>query len=122
LKFKLDESLGTSIRQLVGSAGHDVMTVAQENLVGCADRQLYDRCCEEGRALITLDLDFGDVTRFPPQRAGGIIVLRPARSYRLPELISLTQQALKAAAAASPVRQLWVVEPGRIRVHQSDAD
>ncbi len=54
MKFKLDENLGDLGRALLEAAGHDVMTVRDQNLVGVSDRKLFDVCQGEGRVLITL--------------------------------------------------------------------
>jgi len=39
-------------------------------------------CALEGRCLITLDLDFVDVLRFPPRTGAGTVVLRPPNTCR----------------------------------------
>jgi len=65
VKFKLDENFGTRTQQLFLAAGHDVSTVGSEGLCGCPDRRLFEICGRESRCLVTMDVDFGDVTRFP---------------------------------------------------------
>ena len=87
---------------------------------GCSDQYLYEICCSEKRCLVTLDLDFADVIRFPPCKASGIVVIRVPRNPDLTILEKLTQQFLKALGQMSVDGQLWIVEPGRIRVHQSE--
>ena len=64
MKFKLDENFGRRTQNLFQIAGHDVQTTLDEKIQGCSDRQLYQTCCAESRCLVTLDLDFSDVTRF----------------------------------------------------------
>lgn len=122
MKFKLDEIFGTRTQHIFNDAGHDVHTVYQESLQGASDQRIYEVCCEEGRCLITLDLDFADVVRFPPQKSGGIVVIRVPRNPTLALLEKLVQQFLHALAKMSVEKQLWIVEVGRIRVHQSDTD
>lgn len=122
MKFKLDENFGTRTRQLFEAAGHDTHTVVSESLQGASDIRIYQVCREEARCLITLDLDFSDVTRFPPSETGGIVVIRVPRTPRLAVLESLVRQFLAALNQMSVERQLWIVEPGRIRVHQGHTD
>jgi predicted nuclease of predicted toxin-antitoxin system len=122
VKFKLDENFGTRTQQLFLAAGHDVSTVSVQGLCGCPDGRLFDICGREGRCLVTLDIDFGDVTRFPPDRSAGIVVLRLPRNPTLPILESLIDTFLRALGARPLVGRLWVVEPGRIRVHQTEAE
>jgi predicted nuclease of predicted toxin-antitoxin system len=122
MKFKLDENLGTRTQHLFKEAGHDIHTVLQENLQGAADRHLYQLCCDEQRCLVTLDLDFTDVLRFPPQQTNGIVVIRVPRNPSLALLETLVTQLLQTLDQMSVQKRLWIVEVGRIRIHQSDID
>lgn len=80
MRFKLDENLGSRTRQVFLDAGHDVQTVRDEQLQGRPDEVIYDVCRLERRCLVTLDLDFSNVLRFPPGPGAGIAVLRPNRA------------------------------------------
>jgi predicted nuclease of predicted toxin-antitoxin system len=91
-------------------------------LQGSPDQSIYDHCCREQRCLVTLDVDFADVTRFPPNQTAGIAVIRVPKNPSLPLLESLIRQFLYALNTASVNKQLWIVEVGRIRVHQSEID
>lgn len=122
MKFKLDENFGKRTQQLFRMAGHDVQTVREERLQGSPDQSIYDHCCREQRCLVTLDLDFAEVTRFPPLQTAGIAVIRVPRNPTLPLLESLIRQFLLALDTTSVNKQLWIVEVGRIRVHQSEID
>ena len=64
MKFKLDENFGTRTRSIFESEGHDVQSVYEEGIAGCSDVSLFELCRSEGRCLITMDLDFSDVTHF----------------------------------------------------------
>jgi len=119
LKFKLDENFGTRTQHAFRESGHSVETVRDQSLQGASDRHLYQVCCEEKRCLVTLDLDFADVTRFPPEKAGGIVVIRVPRNPSLELLERLVQQLLQVVKRESVEKRLWIVEVDRIRVHQS---
>jgi predicted nuclease of predicted toxin-antitoxin system len=118
MKFKLDENLGTLGKELLESEGHDVTTIAAESLSGATDVRVYDVCCAEDRVLITLDHDFGQVLRFPPESLAGIVVLEcPGRLS--PKAIDARIAELATLLRSQPInRELWIVEPGRIRIHQ----
>lgn len=122
MKFKLDENFGTRTQQLFLAAGHDVSTVGSQGLCGCPDRRLFEICARESRCLVTLDIDFGDVTRFPPDRSAGVVVLRLPRNSTLLILESLVDAFLRALSDRPLAGRLWMVEPGRIRVHQTEAE
>ena len=122
MKFKLDENFGTRTQQLFRAMGHDVQTVRNEGLQGCSDRQLWETCYAEDRCLVTLDLDFADVTRFPPAEANGVVVIRVPRNPSLELLEQLVRQFLQALTQMSVEKRLWIVEADRIRVHQPETD
>ena len=122
MKFKVDENFGTRTQQLFHVAGHDVQTVRDQGLQGCSDQHLYKVCCAEQRCLVTLDLDFADVARFPPAQAKGIIVIRVPRNPSLALLEQLVRQFLQALTQMPVEKKLWIGEIGRIRIHQSETE
>ena len=80
---------------------------------------LCEICCQEQRCLVTLDLDFADVIRFPPQKTGGIVVIRVPKNPSLSLLEKMVQQLLQKTTELSPESNLWIVEAERIRIHQN---
>ena len=122
MKFKLDENFGTRTIDIFRAAGHDAQTVVGEGLSGSNDLNLFETCCAEQRCLVSLDLDFSDVTRFSPKAAGGIIVIRVPRNPSVNLLENLVRQFLGEFERTSLNKNLWIVEAGRIRVHASEED
>jgi predicted nuclease of predicted toxin-antitoxin system len=118
VKLKLDENLGNDARVMLEGAGHDVTTVLQQHLQAALDDDLILHCKREGRALVTLDLDFANPLQFNPADYPGIAVLRlPARptSKIFVELVRTLVGALEREPLSS---QLWIVEIGRLRIYQ----
>lgn len=121
MKFKLDENFGVRTQSLFLEYGHDVHTAAQEGLSGAADHDIYAVSRAESRCLVTLDLDFADVVRFPPHLTGGIVVIRCPRNPSLTLLERLIRSFLMAVNTSDEITlpgRLWIVEIDRIRVHQ----
>jgi len=102
---------------MFAAAGHDASTVLAQKLPGATDEEIFGVCCREKRCLVTLDMDFSSVLRFPPQDSAGIIVLRlPAQPS--PTLLCQTILTLLEGLKKEKVTgKLWIVEPGRIRIH-----
>ena len=119
MRFKLDENFGTRTLQLFQTEGHDVQTVHMQGLQGTNDTHLFEICCHEQRCLVTLDLDFTNVLRFPPTQSQGIVVLRVPRNPSLAVLEQMVRHFLHILAQMPIEQQLWVVEPTRIRIHES---
>jgi predicted nuclease of predicted toxin-antitoxin system len=120
LRFKLDENLGRRAIDLFLEAGHDISTVAEQELQGAADDQLINICRDEARVLVTLDLDFSNVLRYPPETYAGIAVLRvpnPVELSSIHERIGVLLEGIKGEELAG---KLWIVEAGRIRQYDPD--
>jgi predicted nuclease of predicted toxin-antitoxin system len=76
VRIKLDENMPAAMTELLRRAGHDVVTTADEGLGGSPDPRLVQAATAEDRLLLTLDLDFADVRRFPIGSHAGIVVFR----------------------------------------------
>jgi Domain of unknown function (DUF5615) len=116
VRLKLDENIGRSGVALLRQQGHDV-PVREQGLAGSADGVVFEACVAEQRTLITLDRDFGQVPRFPPKRAAGIVILDLGGSASLRLLHDRVSDFLALAATRQIAGELWIVEPGRVRLH-----
>ncbi len=122
MKFKLDENIGRRGLELLRAAGHDVMTVRDQGLGGAADQRLFDVCAGEGRVLVTLDHDFGQVRRFPPERSAGIVILEIGPRATIDALLDRMKTLLALLQTRSVAGALWIVEPGRVRIHLREGE
>jgi len=77
VKLKLDENLSRHLKPVLISFGHDVSTVADENLLSKPDTEIAAAASKEGRLLLTLDVEFADLRKHPPGSHPGIILFRP---------------------------------------------
>lgn len=122
MKFKLDENLGQRGAQRLRTAGHDVSTIAQQQMIGSSDMTVFEVCAAEGRALVTLDSDFSQVLRFPPDKSAGMAVLASSGRMTSKLLELLLDQLVDALQDHELSGHLWIVEPGRIRIHGSASE
>ncbi len=77
MRFKIDENLPVEAALSLRNAGHDVLTIHDQQMVGDPDPQVAVVCKSEQRAIISLELDFSDIRTYPPGNYDGIVVLRP---------------------------------------------
>ena len=115
MRFKVDENLPDALAALLRDRGHDACTAREQTLNGRPDRDLAARCRDEGRAIVTLDLDFSDITAFPPEEYSGIIVLR-VRSQSKAEVVSVFRAVLPLFDTEPLDGYLWIVEESRVRM------
>ena len=118
MKLKLDENLGRRGADLLRQAGHDTDTVPDEKLSGASDQSLISVCRDEGRGLVTLDLDFGNPLVFDPSAYPGIAVLRLPRNPTFGDLQRAIRLLITGLQSESFAGRLWIVEPHRIRQYR----
>jgi predicted nuclease of predicted toxin-antitoxin system len=119
MKFKLDENLGSSVKAVFQERGHDCLTTREEGLGGADDPALLQVAVAEQRIFVTNDHDFGNVLMYPPEETAGIVVLNPPGRISRRLLRTLVASFLDALSREDVRQKLWIVEPGRIREHQT---
>jgi predicted nuclease of predicted toxin-antitoxin system len=105
MKIKLDENLPARLLPILKNHGHDVHTVADEQLNGRTDAEIWQAVNVEGRFLITQDLDFSDTRKFAPGTHAGLLLLR----LREPGAHALTEAVTAVAAEVHNWRGCFVV-------------
>lgn len=76
MRFLIDANLPRSLIALVVSLEHEVEFARDVGLAAAPDHEIAARAQATVAALLTRDLDFADVRRYPPSLYAGIIVLR----------------------------------------------
>jgi predicted nuclease of predicted toxin-antitoxin system len=114
MRLKLDENMPTLLATTLRNAGHDVHTAADENLLGKSDDEVWVTTRREGRLLVTLDRDFGQLAAGGGEHAGAI-VLRP-RDAEQTAIVSLAGRAVQLAAEIDMKNRVAIVEDERVRI------
>jgi predicted nuclease of predicted toxin-antitoxin system len=114
-RFKVDENLPVEAAEALRLAGYDAMTVLDQSLGGTLDGPLAIVCREEGRALVTLDLDFSNILTYPPADHPGIIVLRLTHQDKA-NVLSTLAAAIPYLSKELLLGRLWIVDEQKIRI------
>jgi predicted nuclease of predicted toxin-antitoxin system len=117
MRFKIDENLHADAAELLRQHGHDAMTVHEQGLRGRADVDIANVCRQEGRAVMTLDLDFSDVRRYPPEDYQGLIVLRLNDQSRA-SVLNIISRIIPLLGVEPLVGNLWIVQETHIRIRK----
>jgi predicted nuclease of predicted toxin-antitoxin system len=115
MRFKVDENLPAEIAKLLQLAGHDAVTVLDQQLGGEADSTLIALCRMKRRALVTLDMDFADIRTYAPNKYSGLIVLRLRRQDK-PSTVDVMSRLLAKLLEQPLDGHLWIVDEKRVRI------
>ena len=121
MPFKVDENLHPDVAPFLRERGHDAVTVRDEGMRGAPDATLVDVCRKEGRALVTLDLDFADIRAYPPEEHCGLVVLRLTRQDRV-SLLETVARLIPLLQSEPLDRHLWVVDEQSVRIRGPNVD
>lgn len=120
MKLKLDENLPESLVGELAALGHDVDNVRLEGLTGQSDPDIWRAAQQDGRFLITQDLDFSDNRQFAPGTHHGLMLVR----LRVPgrrALAARIAEAFRSADADSWARCFVLLTDSKLRVHRASS-
>jgi len=115
MKFLGDVGVSTSTLRALREAGYDAVHLREQNLHRLPDDAILLKAIEEGRTVITFDLDFGDLLATGGGRLPSVIIFRlhnqtpPNVTKKLFDLLALETPRLEAGA-------LIIVEDTRYRI------
>ncbi len=121
LKLKLDENLSRHLKHDPGMLQHDVVTVADEGLLSKSDPEIAAAAKTEGRILLTLDLEFADLRKYPPGSHPGIILFRPV-SFGPLAVNRFVEGFVQNTDLQPLVGCVVVVDPSRVRVRRPSTE
>ena len=97
MRFLVDANLPRSVVGLLIRCGHEVEFARDIGLAAVADEHVATRARETNATLLTRDLDFADVRRYPPGEYYGIVVVRVPDDFVAADIVQVTR-AIRPAA------------------------
>jgi predicted nuclease of predicted toxin-antitoxin system len=76
IRFLLDMGLARSTAEFLRSLGHDAVHLRDEGLQRLSDERIVLKAKDEGRTIITHDLDFGRIVALSGDSVPSIVTLR----------------------------------------------
>ena len=120
MKFKLDENLPRALKAALVGLGYSASTVHDEELSSKPDTVVAAAAKAEGRMLLTLDVEFGDLRKYPPGTHPGIILFRP-RSLGALTVAQFVEEFVRDSDVEALAGCVAVVERNRVRVRRPPA-
>ena len=115
MRLFLDENLSPAHSLYLRNKGYDAVAVVEVGLSGAPDEDVLHFAVAERRVLVTLDSDFANVIRFPPDATAGIVRLRvhPPAEQKIRACID---RALLLLSNVDLTGRLAVVDEDKIRI------
>jgi len=117
MRFLLDMNLPPAVAEWLRSEGHNAVHIREIGLAHLRDHEIFARAAEEGRIVVTFDLDFGETVGLVGATGSGVVLLR-LRLASPQYLCQRLQAAIAQAAEAMRAGAIVVVEDTRIRIRR----
>jgi len=117
VKLKLDETLSRHLKPILEALGHDVTTAAEQRLLSKPDTAVASAAKSGERMLLSLDLEFADLRKYPPGGHPGIVVFRP-RSFGPLAVNRFVEGFVRDTDLKLLAGCVAIVEPTRVRVRR----
>ena len=117
MRFLLDANIPYSAKEAF-PARHTAIHVRDIGLHRAADEVVIGWAKRHRAVLVTRDLDFANILRFPPQRYAGIMVLRLPHFYEATRIKRVLGEFLFKAREADFRKSVIIVEDGRFRIRK----
>ena len=116
MRFLLDANMPRSAAMLLERSGHDAVHVRDTALKHATDESIAEFARTGLRVIVTRDLDFADVRRYPPEDSPGYLVLRVPESWVASEIVELLQRFLDARGLVEKIlAHLVILDPRQVR-------
>lgn len=119
-KIKLDENFPPDFVSLFQTNLIDASSVHHQNISGSQDNYVFKICKEESRVLVTFDLDFANILRYPADDTAGIIVCRLRKKINLDYIRELSIMLVKVISEHELSGKLFIVEDNKVRIRNPD--
>jgi predicted nuclease of predicted toxin-antitoxin system len=112
-KFLMDADMPRSSAAVVRSLGFDVQDVRDLGMRYARDQEIIDYALNADRVVITRDLDYGEIIRYPQHP--GAIILRLPTGFVASEVNEALLKFLSSAKNDVLQQAIIIVELGRYR-------
>ncbi len=116
MRFLLDANPPRAAVAIVEKFGHTAEFARDAGLGSAPDEVVAERARSTQAALITRDLDFADVRRYPPGDYHGIVILRLPDDAVATDIAAVLKRFLAESQFVSQLRiRLAIVDEARVR-------
>jgi len=118
IKFVVDEDLPRSTSRLLRNKGFEVLDVRDCGLKGRSDEEIFNFAQKEGAVILSGDLGFGNLLKFPVGSNSGIVIVHFPNEVSSAELNRQISKEFDNLAEDDFKGNLIILEPGKIRIRR----
>lgn len=115
MKFLLDANMPRAALGAVLARGHEAEHIRDTELRDAPDEQIAAYALASGAVLVSRDLDFADVRRYPPADYHGLIVLRLPDNSGALQIADVLSRFLASDLVNQLPGHLAIVDPSQVR-------
>ena len=116
MRFLIDANLPRAVIGVLQALGHQSEFARDIGMAAAPDEQIAAHAVQSGAVLLTRDLDFADVRRYPPAEYFGIVVLRLPDTAIAQEIAQVLEWfVMESEFLDALAGRLAIVEVDRVR-------
>jgi len=118
VKFLIDADMPRSCKEVIENLGYKVIDVRDIGLGAAPDQKIIEYASSHDYIILTRDLDFGDIIRYPLEKHHGVVILRLPHIFTANEINIALSRFLKSVKGEDIINSVVIVELGRYRVRR----
>jgi predicted nuclease of predicted toxin-antitoxin system len=118
-KLLVDEDLPRSTAAMLKSLGIDALDLRDIGLKGAPDAEVFKYAQNEGRIIITRDVEFGNILKYPIQNHCGIIIVRIPNTYIRDKILEIIRNFFLEVDKNKLMNSLVILEAEKYRIRPS---
>lgn len=115
LKFLLDANLPRTLNNFLKNQGYNVKDIRDFLAPDTPDEDISKIAQQEGRILLTRDLDFANILLYPPSQYPGIIVLK-TKGLKTEAMKAILTSLIETMKPQEFKHSLIILEPHKVRI------
>ncbi len=116
--FLVDEDLPRSLAPRLRAEGFHVVDVRDVGLRGRPDDEVASYAKTQNLVVLSADLDFGNILRYPMGSHPGIAIVRFPNEIPTDQLNDALTNALRGVAPEELQGNVLIIEPSRVRLRK----
>jgi predicted nuclease of predicted toxin-antitoxin system len=117
MRFLADMGVSLRVVEWLRACGHDAIHLRDEGLQKLPNGEIFQKAIRERRAVLTFDLDFGEIVAGSGGRSVSVILFR-LRNTRADFVVQRLKVVLEQSTEALAQGAVVLVEDGRHRVRR----